>query len=126
MVPDFMGRQSVTTKCIHCKLIQRKQIKPRVTRVYPIIVFAETSKWVQCAFVDPRYRDLAWRIAHHIIPIQSLLYTYNISRNITCHLCKRQPEIISHIFYECHTLNGLWSFVEAIQQDVRLTLPLMQ
>ena len=58
MGPDFMGRQSVTTKFIYCNLIQRKQIKPRVTRVYPIIVFAETWKWVQCAFVDPRYRDM--------------------------------------------------------------------
>ena len=112
MVPDFMGRQSVTTKFIYGKLIQRKQIKPRVTRIYPTIVFAETWKWVQCAFVDPRYRDLAWRIAHQIIPTQSLLYKYNISRNIKCYLCKTQPETITHLFYECRTLRGLWSFVE--------------
>ena len=29
MVPEFMGRQSVTTKFIYGKLIQRKQIKCR-------------------------------------------------------------------------------------------------
>ena len=112
MVPDFMGRQSVTTTFIYGKLIQRKQIKPRITRLYPTIVFAETWKWMQCAFVEPRYMDLAWRIAHEIIPTQSLLYKYNISRNLNCYLCKRQPETISHLFYECRTLSGLWSFVE--------------
>ena len=128
MVPDFMGRQSVTTTFIYGKLIQRIQIKPRVTRIYPTIVFAETWKWVQCAFVDPRDRDLSWRIAHQIIPTQSLLYKYNISRNIKCYLCKRQPETITHLFYECRTLRGLYGLswkrhVSSKFQDARLPLP---
>ena len=104
----------MTTKFIYGKLIQRKQIKPRITRVYPTIVFAETWKWMQCAFVEPGYRDLAWRIAHEIIPTQSLLYNYNISRNLNCYLCKRQPETISHLFYECRTLSALAPLHEII------------
>ena len=60
MVPDLMGRQYVTTKFIYGKLIQRKQTKPRVTRVYPSIIFTETWKWVQCAFVDPRAPDTTY------------------------------------------------------------------
>ena len=72
------------------------------------------------AFVDPRYRDVTWRIAHQIIPTQSLLYKYNTSRNIKCYLCKRQPETISHLFYECRTLSGLWSFVETTLSSNRM------
>ena len=74
-----MGRQSVTTKFIYSNLIQRKQIK---ARVYPTIIFAETWKWVHWAFVNHRYRDLAWRIAHQIIHTQRLLYKYILKRQM--------------------------------------------
>ena len=58
MVPDLMGRQSLTTKNILTSLYD-EQIKPKIIKVCRTIDFTQTY---QCAIVDPRYIDLAWRI----------------------------------------------------------------
>jgi len=114
LVPDFMGRQSVTTKFIYAQLLDSRLVPPRVIKIYPTINLSQSWKWIHCDFVDPRYRDLAWRITHQILPTQCLLYKYHISRNTKCYLCKRSVETISHLFYECPILKDLWAFVETI------------
>ena len=70
-------------------------------------------KWVQCNFADPKYRDLAWHIIYKILPTQNYLYKLNISKNAKCYLCERSVETLTHLFYECPMLNGLWNFVES-------------
>lgn len=114
LVPNFMTNQSVSTKFIYKNMLESRLKPPRVQGVHPTIDYTKTWKWIQCTFVDPRYRDLAWRIAHQILPTQSYLYKYNISRNSKCYLCKRYVETLYHLFYECPILNGLWSFVASV------------
>ena len=63
-------------------------------------------------FVDPKYRDLAWRIINQILPTQK--YKLNISKSAKCYLCKRSVETLTHLFYECPMLNELWNFVESV------------
>ena len=93
--PNFMERENVTVKCIYHNMLESRCIPPRVLTIHPTINFSETWKWVQCHFVDPKYRDLAWRIAHQILPTQSYLYKFNITRNSKCYLCKLSTEILS-------------------------------
>ena len=112
LVPTFMAREVVTTQFIYLKLLELRKMPPKVLKVFPTIAISNAWEWVQCPFVDPKYRDLAWRIVHQIIPTQSLLYKYNITRNAKCYLCKCGVETISHLFYECPLLYGLWPFVE--------------
>ena len=110
-VPNFMERENVTVKFIYHNMLESRCIPPRVLTIHPTINFSETWKWVQCHFVDPKYRDLAWRIAHH-------LYKFNITRNSKCYLCKLSTESLTHLFYDCSVLHGLWSFVASVLLDL--------
>lgn len=114
LVPNFMSCQTVTTTFIYYNIVDTRVKPPRVVSVHPTIMFSQIWPWVQCKFVDPRYRDLAWRIAHQILPTQSMLYKYNISKNSKCYLCKQRIETLCRLFYECSVLNGLWSFAASV------------
>ena len=94
-------------------LDNRKQ-PPRILRVYSTIEFKRAWKWIQCSFVDPKYRDLAWRVLNEILPTPSYLYKLHISRNAKCYLCGRSEETLSHLFCACSMLNGLWKLVEDV------------
>lgn len=113
-VPNLMACHCVTTKFIYNNMLESRLKPPRVLRIHPTIDFSETWKWVQCSFVDPKYRDLAWRVAHQILPTQSYLFKFNITRNSKCYLCKRNTETLTHLFYDCSIINGLWSFVASV------------
>ena len=113
-VPEFMFRQTVTTKFIYYHLLDNRKQPPRILRVYPTIEFKRAWKWIQCSFVDPKYRDLAWRVLNEILPTQSYLYKLHISRNAKCYLCGRSEETLSHLFFACSMLNGLWKLVEDV------------
>ena len=113
-VPQFTSCQSVTTKFIYNHLLEKRKEPSRILKVHPTIDFTTAWKWVQCNFVDPKYRDLAWRIINQILPTQNYLYKLNISKSAKCYLCKRSVETLTHLFYECPMLNGLWNFVESV------------
>ena len=114
LCPEFMQRQIITTKFLYHKVLELKTETPRVEQIYPLLDFIQIWSYIQCEFVDSKYRDLAYRIAHQILPTQNLLYKYNITRNCKCFLCKRKPESLSHLFYECDVLKGLWPFIASI------------
>ena len=113
-VPEFMFRQKVATKFIYYHMLDNRKQPSRILKVYPTIDFNTAWKWIQCSFVDPKYRDLAWRVINEILPTQSYLYKLNISRNVKCYLCKRSVETLSHLFVACPMLNGLWNLVEDV------------
>ena len=113
-VPEFMFCQKITTKFIYYHMLDNRKQPPRILKVYPTIDFNKAWKWIQCSFVDPKYRDLAWRVINEILPTQSYLYKFNISRNAKCYLCKRSVETLSHLFFACPMLNGLWKLVEDV------------
>ena len=113
-VPEFMFCQKGTTKFIYYHMLDNRKQPPRILKVYPTIDFNTAWKWIQCSFVDPKYRDLAWRVINEILPTQSYLYKFNISRNVKGYLCKRSVETLSHLFFACPMLNGLWKLVEDV------------
>ena len=112
--PTYTANQTVTTKFIYQRLLNKDLHPPRICSVYPLIDFSLTWEWVNCPFVDAPYRDLSWRIAHNVLPTQSLLYKYGISRISKCYLCGRGVETLQHLFFGCTVLHGLWSFVENV------------
>ena len=89
-VPEFTSCHSVTTQFIYNNLLENRKEPSRMLKVHPTIDINMAWKWLQCNFVDPKYRDLAWRIIYQILPTQTYLYKLNISKtNAKCYLCKR-------------------------------------
>ena len=114
--PNYCGTEIITTKFIYNKLF--KVNKPKVVMDFPTVDFKSTWANIQCPFVDPRYRDLAWRIAHQALVTQYKLYTFNLSRNSKCNLCNRSIESFSHLFCECRVVTSSWSFVEFLLKEL--------
>ena len=123
--PTYTATQSVTIKFIYNCLLKKDLHPARICRVYPLNYFTITWKWVNCSFVDSPYRDLSWFIAHNVLPTQSYLYKYGISRISKFYLCGRGVETL---FFECTLLHGLWGFAEYVfvsltREKVSISLP---
>ena len=101
-VPEFMFRQTVTTKFIYYHLLDNRKQPPRILRVYPTIEFKRAWKWIQCSFVDPKYRDLAWRVLNAILPTQTIYinYTFPERQSVICVGAVRKLYLI----YSLHAL----------------------
>ena len=112
--PTYTANQTVTTKFIYQRLLNKDLHPPRICGVYPLIDFSLTWKWVNCPVVDAPYRDLAWRIAHNVLPTQSYLYKYGMSRISKCYLCGRGVETLQHLLLDCTVLHGTWALVEYV------------
>ena len=109
--PGFMTAQRITTKFIYNTLIEARTVKPRIINKHPLIQFSITWKWIHCPFVDAVYRDLSWRIAHDILPTQHILYKFKSSRLCKCNLCQSRVETLTHLFFQCPMVVGLWTYV---------------
>ena len=72
-VPEFTSCQSVTTTFIYNHLKENRKQPSMILKVHPTIDFNMAWKWVQCNFVDPKYRDIAWRIIYQVLPTQKYL-----------------------------------------------------
>ena len=73
---------------------------PPVVSKHPHINYAYIWQELQNKQIDPFTRDVSWKIAHEIIPVQQVLYHRKITRYLICHLCPGL-ESIEHLFHTC-------------------------
>ena len=50
--------------------------------------------------IDKFSRDVLYRIIHEILPINILMFKYNISKTYKCGYC-HEVETLRHLFFEC-------------------------
>ena len=63
-------------------------------------------------------KDLQYQIIHRYLPTNRLLYKMGKIESMRCTLCRMHTETISHIFYECTLVTGLWLFIERLVSAV--------
>ena len=51
-------------------------------------------------FIDKFSRDVIFRIVHEILPVNMLMYKFNISKTYKCVFCT-EVETLRHLFFEC-------------------------
>ena len=100
-----------------------------VQRHNPQVNFVPVWRSVHNKFVDSQCRDLACRVVHGILPVQTVLYKRGITRNVQCAFCY-QPETVTHLFCQCPLIMDLWLYVEMLlskmaQTHFSLTVNLM-
>ena len=76
---------------------------PHIESVHPKVNFNNIWLCLQDKFIDPFSRDIAWRCAHEILPVQKLLFKYKISKIQNCILC-------NHPFHRVHRTFILFLF----------------
>ncbi len=105
VISDLVARKSYNT------ILGLVSKQPGVIDKFPHIDFINTWKELNNKFLSPRPRELCWRIAHHVLPVNAYLYHLHITRNALCPFC-RWPETLTHRFYSCKVIRPLWSVVE--------------
>ena len=108
-----MVRNDITVKFIYNIFMEHIIYPPIVVRKYPSIAF-DVNVWpnIHNNFVDGNLRDLAWRVAHNILPTNDLLYRRRIRKSFICPLCSMQRETIAHLFIECPVVRPVWDLMQ--------------
>lgn len=90
---------------------------PNIINKHPLINFAQTWHAVTNRSVSPKARELNWKIAHGVLPVNNYLQTLQIIRHNRCPFCD-QPETLTHRFLACKEVRLLWRWVEQIMSDI--------
>jgi hypothetical protein len=117
--------KNLVTKMIYSRLMSNNLTVPRVVGKYPRVDFVEVWKGVHHAFIDASYRDIGWRVAHHILPVGEYLYEKNITRYCCCYFCPG-VETLNHLLVFCPIVREFWQFVERFisqyaEQRIKIT-----
>ena len=109
----------VTVKKLYYMFLESKVRAPRIINVYPTVDFSEAFSNLCNPLLSCESRDVYFRIIHHILPVNSYLYSFRkIVRSPKCLLCCNYEETLEHLFFHCSFVKSLWECVIAILQDV--------
>mgnify|MGYP001556186939 CR=1 FL=1 len=87
-------------------LHQYKQ--PGVSRSSVVTPETWTNIWYMP--INPRCRDIYWRIAHRVLPVRSFMRRFITMQDI-CPLCCKDSEFIEHLFVFCVLVKPIWQLV---------------
>ena len=106
----------ITTKMLYNKVMSCDVVIPRIVSKFPRVCFTKVWCNIHNVFIDPFHRDVAWRIAHHVLPVGGYLYEKNISKFTNCYFCK-DFESLLHLFVFCKEVLPFWKFVESVMNQ---------
>ena len=118
--------EQLTTRKLYLTLLSKIVELPKIIWKYPRVDFTKVWPCISETFVDPRYRDVAWRVAHNVIPTGEYLYIKQISKINTCYFCKGF-ESLSHLFVFCPQVHPFWVYLQHLlssfaRQNVKITV----
>ena len=80
------------------------------------ITDSDVNIWknIWCPLLKAEESDLWFKLKHKILPTKDKLYSFGITDNDICLLCKKSKETIEHLFIECDTCYKAWLLGENI------------
>jgi exonuclease III len=110
-VTNFSAKNTYT-------ILKKPLVKPpRIMNKHPLINFTQTWNAVTNRFVSPRARELNWKIAHGVLPVNDYLYSLQIIRHNRCPFCDL-PETLAHRFFACREVRLLWLWVDRLISEI--------
>ena len=82
-------------------------VLPKPPPLYPI------WNWYYRLPVPKRVRDLQWRIAHWVLPTNSLIHRFSQTKSEQCPFCG-QTETLPHAYIRCNRLTLLFVFLKML------------
>ena len=105
-VPDGL----VSVKEIYWRLIKYQEVSPVICKYRPDIDFGKVFSFILNKINDPTIRSLNWKIVHDVLPVNSVLFRFSISRDSTCYFCPR-IESSEHLFSQCGIGQSIRTFI---------------
>lgn len=112
--------EELSVKKIYRKLLSQTETVSAVS-IMPVnkyIDFSEVWPNIHNDFSGPKLRDIAWRIAHNILPVNAKLYSQGSCRTRICPLCGIGVETIEHLLLQCNTTINIRQVVENLGMEI--------
>ena len=61
--------------------------------------------------VPPKVRNFLWRACSNILPTRENLHRRKVAVDPLCEFCKKQPETVCHVLWECPFARNTWAVV---------------
>jgi hypothetical protein len=88
------------TKLFYVMFLSKDNYKPKCVSVYPLINFNNVFKNVFSKIIDPRHKNICFRLVHDAAFTNYYLYQKGISKVKNCYFCN-SIETKAHLFLEC-------------------------
>ena len=88
------------TKTLHNLLLDNDEHVIKIVERNVNIDYSVVFKNVFDRFIDKFFRDVMYKIIHEILPVNILMFKYNISKTYKCVYC-HEVETLRHLFFEC-------------------------
>ena len=99
-------------------VLRKAQVKrPVILDKHPLVDFRQTWNAVTNRLVTPKAREINWKIAHGVLPVNDYLHRLHIIRHNRCPFCD-QPETLVHLFFACREVRFLWRQMERIMMNI--------
>ena len=88
----------LSTKILYNLLLESEEYVPIIVQRSPNTEFKFVFKNIFDKFIDKFSRDIMFKIVHRILPVNSLMFNYNIYKCNKCTFCARSPETLQHLY----------------------------
>ena len=114
------------------KLSSEHLYKLSVNQLYQLLVSASrfhppierTWHAVHNPVLTNTLRTFNYRAIREILPISTKLRTAYLDPGTVCRFCRTLPEKLQHIFYQCHRIKPVWTYIEAVISHLTDTPPM--
>ena len=103
-----------SSSAIYSLLLSDMGHTPNIVSRMGTLDFGPIFKSVNDKMLSPEIRSLTFKVVHHVLSTNSLLFRFNIVNCAKCPMCKSEDETISHLFFQCPVVVALWGFLEDI------------
>jgi hypothetical protein len=104
---------TVTLKFVYTHLAAGHCVRPRIENIRPTVDFRLTWKAIDNSFLSPKARDVAWRVAHNVLPVLSFLNYIQVTYVRNCPFCATDIETVEHLILKCPVVLPVWYLVES-------------
>lgn len=75
------------------------------------MVSCDWSKSIWFSHATPKYAFMAWLAIRDRLTTMEKVAKWSQGVDVTCVLCKREPESRSHLFFECSYSSQVWEYI---------------
>ena len=110
---NFQDPRSLTVKSFYNYFNKQAAIQPRCLTAEPTINFTTTWQVLNNCDIDPRARDVMWRLVHGVLPVRFFLNHIHVTNCVLCPLCRvpNSWETTTHLFLLCPVTRPLWVYL---------------
>ena len=99
--------QNITSRKIYLSLVEERFEPPTSLKQWGKIMKIDNDQWnsyfnsIYCTTIDRYSREIQLKIMHRYLPVNKLLFKWNLIDSARCSYCFLYTESLDHIFYEC-------------------------